>query len=158
MSDKIHVHICYGLLFERDFEFPWREDEKLEGDWEEWWYRQQEGYPTTDEFYDEDGEYLEGVTREMVDARDEEREAWREKVGVPPPFKAIDCCTSDCERLILAVPSTVQDADWWEPIAFEPDALHVSFEETIRLGTFIKQHIPDAPPFAPRWYASAYLG
>ena len=53
MGTSTDGRINYGILFEEDFQFPWDEDEKYDGDIEQWWMYKVHGYKNPIELFDE---------------------------------------------------------------------------------------------------------
>lgn len=53
MSTSTDGQICFGVVFEEDYEFPWDD----ENNFEKWW-QTVNGFKPSFEIYDDKGEYL----------------------------------------------------------------------------------------------------
>lgn len=146
--------ICYGIMFEEEYLFPWDTDEEAEGDIEDWW-RKQVGWKVTKEVYDSAGERLPGVTEGEIRAYFEQQRTF--DALHPVPIVTVNYCSGDCEMIILAVPSTVRRCFRGEALAFSPSDLIVSDEQRAALIDFCAKHGIEAAG-NPSWYLASYWG
>lgn len=99
--------ICYGILFDEDYEFPWastrHEDE------EEWW-REVTGFNPSFRPFTKEGDFTNGVTREdpRIDVFFDEQRAWDQEH--PLPVKLVNVCSDSAPQYILATPSSCKTA------------------------------------------------
>ena len=154
MGVSTNGQICFGIMFEEDFEFPWTNYEDGEGDIESWWIYQVHGFKHDIELYDERGEYLNGHK-----PSDEELERYygpkREFEKTHPlPVELVNYCSGDCAMYILAVPSSCLSARRGYPEEFNPTDLMVSAADKEVLIHFCDQHGIEAPS-EPKWYLSS---
>lgn len=131
--------ICFGNVYEEDFEFPW-DAEPFEGDIEDWWRQEQgldasKGYPA---------------------------EGWLEyqkefDAAHPLPVTLVNYCSDEYPMWILAVPSSSSSNSRGEALAFSPEDLTVTDEEKTALREFcIKYDLILAEDAA--WYLTSYWG
>ena len=109
--------ICYGFLYgEECEEFPW-DEEKWEGDFEEWWAFgfNGAGYVPACQPWTDKGGYAEGFD-ENSDLKPyfAAKKVHKAKVG-PPPVEWVNTCSYECPVWILAVPGTVVTASRGHP-------------------------------------------
>jgi len=152
MSQSTDGQLCYGILFEEGYEFPWGEEDPED------WYDKVRGFKSTyySQIYTPEGEYLNGKkpSKDLFDKHfDEEREF---KKLHPMPFELVNYCSGDYPMYILAIPSTVKSASRGYPevidfkeIVFPPDELG-AFKD------FCNTHGFDA--MEAKWYLSSYCG
>lgn len=144
--------ICFGIMFEEDFEFPWGDEEE-----DQWWTYKVNGYKPPFELYDEAGQYL-GGKRPPQDVMDRYYEALHEfEAAHPMPFKLVNYCSYDYPMYILAVPESFIKNSRGFPKAIEPSALTVTTEARDALLKFCGDH---GIKFEgePRWYLSSLWG
>lgn len=150
--------ICYGILFEDGYEFPWDED----GDIEDWWndiHGMKDWKPTV-EIYNSEGNYLNGIkpSKEAIDAYYDERRAFKESLSIPPlPVEMVNVCSGDYPTYILAVPSSSKSASRGYPQEFDPQLLKVSEDELQALLGFCDKYELEYDG-EPKWYLSSYWG
>ena len=147
--------ICYGVLFEDDYEFPW-DAEEYGGDIEAWW-RAVNGYQPPFELYDSDGNYLDGIEppQMRIDAYFGARHEWDEQHAVP--VARVNACSGDHPLYIVAVPSTVRKAYRGWPETFNPTDLQVDSTAVDELCEFCDKY-GLAYQGEPAWYLSSYYG
>lgn len=142
--------ICFGLLFDEGYEFPWDESEM---GIEEWWRDQYDWKPSLT-IYDDDGNRLPNVTEEQVRTYYQEFRDW--DAAHPLPVKMINYCSGDYAMYILAIPSTVKSASRGEPVVLSPDLdFVIKPEERQAFLDFIQTHEIEAEAL-PAWYLSSY--
>jgi hypothetical protein len=153
MGQSTDGQICYGILFDEGFEFPWGDK-----DIDDFWLEDVLGFKHSIVLFDSDGEYLNGVepTREQTSAYFKEKSDF-EDAHRKCPFKLVNYCSVDCPEYIIAINSTVLTANRGYPIKFDPNILKVTNEQIESLIDFCHKCgiICDSEPF---WYLSSYLG
>lgn len=150
MGVSTNGQICYGVLFEEGFEFPW------DGDIEKWW-REMQGYKPPFELYDDAGEYVGGQKppeNKIEDWHSHRREFDK---AHPVPVDLVNVCSGDCPIYILAIPEYVYSARRGYPEAFDPTKLLIDPVKEAQLLMFIGDHIGNEH-YAPKWYLSSYWG
>lgn len=101
--------ICYGILFEEGVEFPW-DDERFDGDMDDWWLFEVLKFRHSFEIYDPDGNYIDG-TRPSQERISEYYNESREFLKANPcPVTKVTHCSCDYPMCILAVPHTFKYA------------------------------------------------
>ncbi len=151
MGVTINGQICYGILFEDRYEFPWDSEDDFY--LEDWWCKSQ-GYKSLYEPFTPEGEWAEGYD-ESSDLRDYHDHYAQWKREHPIPVKEVNCCSGDYPIIILAIPSTVMWASCGYPQEFEPiteliiDSLHLSNFKTFFTITNLEWS-------EPKWYLSSY--
>lgn len=154
MGQSTNGQICYGIMFEEDFEFPWAGDDG-ESDIDDWWIYQVHGFKHDFELYDEAGNHLPG--KRPPSAEDLEKYYGPKRAfekANPLPVKLVNYCSGDCEMYILAVPRTVLTARRGYPEEFKPEDLVVSETERATVQAFCVQHGIEMPA-EPKWYLSS---
>lgn len=152
MGTTTNGQICFGILFEEGYEFPWDEDGL---DIDDWWREVKEWRPSK-AVYTEGGNRLPGVTDADIDAYYRERREW-DKAN-PCPVALVNYCSGDCPMYILAIPSTMKSARRGYPEVISRD-LDFEFKPGDRqafLG-FMQAYEIDCPS-VPAWYLSSYWG
>lgn len=141
--------ICFGLLYEEGFDFPWDEDEK---DIEDWW-RDQHDWKPSKEVYDGDGNHLPGITKADIEAFYKEQRDWDE--AHPLPVEVVNVCSGDCPIYMLAIPSTVKTANRGYPVIIDINT-DFQFKEGERQAflDFIQTHELQTE-HVPAWYLSS---
>jgi hypothetical protein len=159
MGVSTNGQICFGILFEEGFEFPWdTEDEDPEGDLEEWWLYKICGYRNPIELYNKEGGYLNGVepSKKDADLYYSSRRDYLQKH--PVPVKLVNYCSGECPMYILAIRRTSIYNNRGYPKEFDPKELTVTKEESIELRVFCKKYINFSAVYYPKWYLSSYWG
>lgn len=160
MGVSTNGQICYGIMFDEDTKFPW-DDEKYEGDIDNWWLYGVVGFKPSFEIYsdddDDDNTYVDGKqpSDEVFSAYFGEIHEAR-KVN-PTPASVINYCSDNVPMYILAVPSTVNQARRGYPEVFEPSDLVVTDAQKTALIEFCKAHGIGVGG-EPAWYLSSYWG
>ena len=151
MGTSTNGQLCYGIVFEEGFEFPWGDDI------EDWWTYTIHGFKHSFELFDSAGNYLNG--REP--SRDECSRYWQERRDFealhPLPVEVVNYCSGECPMYLLAVPGTVRVACRGYPEVIHPSALVVSNEGRDGLIGFLNDHGIDIPS-DPGWLLTSYWG
>jgi hypothetical protein len=145
--------ICFGILFEEGFEFPWDVPD-YDRDIDEWWLMKANGYKPSFELFNKEGEYLtKGKPAQDVIEKyfDERRKFIKDK---PLPVALVNYCSVDYAEYILAVPSSRMHARRGYPVSFEPEALRVTVEDIAVLKKFCGDH-GITYEGEPKWYLSS---
>lgn len=161
MGVSTNGQICFGILFEDGYEFPW-DGEPFEGDFDEWWLVQN-GYKEIPGVWDEKGNQI-GTEEEVKSYFAHKRKFDKEH---PPPVTLVDYCSCDYPMYILAVPSSERVNHRGYPRAFNPSDLQVSPKEVDALLKFCKdfgikpeidEDDKDGDDGKPKWWLSSYWG
>lgn len=127
MSISINGNLCYGVLFDSSFHFPW----KSPGELEDWWQKVQ-GFKPRFYPFDNKGDYLEGLNRYSSDVSiyfDEVCE-WERKN--PVPIEMVNYYSGDCPMYIITTPVAAFSSSGGNPISIDPQAL-LFLEQKTRL-------------------------
>lgn len=124
--------ICYGIVFEDGYEFPWDVDH--DGDPEEWW--------------------ISKVLQLIYKDYDEMHAILKDN---PLPFELVNYCSCEYPMYILAVPGTLKSAYKGSPKSFTLDELKVDEEASNKLITFCEEHGLTGES-AIGWVLSSYMG
>lgn len=153
MGISIDGQICYGIVFDDEYEeFPWEEY-----DLEDWWLEQC-GFKPPIEIYTDDGEYVNGICPDQ-EVIDEYYRYGREfKKNNPMPIEMVNACSSDYPVWIMAVSGTIMGASWGYPEAFDPEKLIVTEAQKKDLIDFCNKYGIDITDKEPKWYLSSYKG
>lgn len=156
MGTSTDGQICFGVMFEEDYEFPWNA-EQYDDDIEAWW-RDVHGYknPAPNPFTEE-GEYNDGFSSgdpRVSEYFDRQRD-WMKKN--PVPVTEVNYCSGDCPMIIIAVPSTVKTNNRGYPLEFSPSLLTVRVKEVKMLRDFCTKY-GLAEDCTPKWWLSSYWG
>jgi len=142
--------ICFGILFEEDYEFPWDAIDDIE----EWWL-EENNFSHSIEIYDETGNYKNG----RVPSEEEVDIYWAEQndflVENPIPIELVNCCSCDCPIYILAIPRTVITASRGCPEIFNPEKMKVSKQEVMELFDFCVEYLNIEEGTSANWYLSS---
>lgn len=148
MGMSTDATICYGVLFDSNYEFPW-DEQGLEID--DWWI-DTSGY----EFVGVGGTEYERSSREYS-----ERAAWLASHSLPVAL--VNVCSGEYPIYVVAVPSTVLTAHRGEPVEFNPLDLAarlsraIEAQEIAAFYSFLLEHLDDDPLSPPAiWYLSSY--
>lgn len=154
MGTSTNGQICYGIMFEEDFDFPWG-DAKYDGDIEEWW-KEVSGY-VNPHFnpWTEDGDYKEGVAHDdpRIQEYHDHRYDWAQ--NNPLPIEVVNYCSGDCPMYILAVPSTFESASCGYPTVINTRELVVKDEAEKDLIDFCKKHGIEVDDTSIGWWLSS---
>jgi hypothetical protein len=154
MGQSTNGQICFGIMFEEGFEFPWTSDEDGEGDIESWWIYQVHGFKHDIELYDEAGNHIDGKEPSKEDLEKYYGPQQAFEKAHPLPIELVNYCSGDYPMYILAVPRTVKINHRGNAVAFNPGELVVTQEERALLIDFCGQHGIEMPN-EPKWYLSS---
>jgi hypothetical protein len=131
--------ICYGIIFEEGYEFPWN-SEDFDGDIEEWW------------LVESGWEYEDEKPFEQYSKR---RRDWEE--SHPLPVKLVNYSSSNYPAYVLACPSSEVTVDNGYTKVFKPNTLIASGKELNNLLQFCEKYglLCDN---GPDWILSSYWG
>ena len=150
--------ICYGIIFEEGFEFPW-DVEEYDNNIENWW-RHVNNFKPAKEIYTDEGEKIEGITKEEVDQYWEEILKWDKEN--PVPVEVVNYCSYDFPMYILAIQGTVTTNSRGYPQELDFNKLTLSIEPQNykKFIEFIRQWFPDLSEEErrPKWWLSSLIG
>lgn len=155
MGQSTNGQICFGILFEEDYEFPWMTSD--DEDWngiDDWWIYQVHGFKHDIDLYDENGHHIGGKPPSAEDLEKYYGPKRAFEKAHPIPVELVNYCSGDAAMYIMAVPRTVRTARRGYPEIFEPADLVVTEEEKTTLIKFCEQHNIDMPD-EPKWYLSS---
>lgn len=124
--------ICYGIIFEDEYEFPWDIDH--EGDPEMWWISE--------------------ILKLTYNGYHEKKAILKDN---PLPFELVNYCSGEYPMYILAVPGTVKRASRGNPTSFTLDELKVDEAASNKLVEFCKEHDLTGDSEIG-WILSSYMG
>lgn len=152
MSVSTDGQLCYGIVLEEDYEFPWS-DEEWDNDIEDWWVYGILGYPRAD-FYDDHGKKP-GTTHEQVD--EYYKGLWAFRKENPLPVDVVNYCSDNAPMYILAVPSSKHSNSRGFPVEIDPEQLIVAHGEKMALLEFCDTYNIERDD-EPKWWLSSYWG
>lgn len=119
MGVSTNGQLCYGVLFEDGFEFPWDEYDGIE----EWWKEVKGFVPTVFYPFDDEGNYAEGFNRESpeVDAYFDEEDEW-EKAN-PIPVELVNYCSGEYPMYIITVSTASYSNRRGNAVVIDPNEL-----------------------------------
>lgn len=155
MGQSTDGQICYGIIFEEGYEFPWIKEDEEFGSIEDWWLEQQSFKPKHP-IYNESGEWIHirKPTEEEYDVYFTEVRAFQAEH--PLPIAEVNYCSGDYPMYILAVPSTLKEASRGNPKEFDPKDLTVTDCEKQALIDFCTKYNLEGSE--PKWWLSSYWG
>ena len=118
MGVSTNGQLCYGVLFEEGFEFPWDEYDDIE----DWWAKVK-GFTPTVYPYNSEGDYAEGINAKSpeIDIYHNEKSEW-EKAN-PIPVELVNYCSCDYPMYILTVPSANYYNSRGDAVGIDPTKL-----------------------------------
>lgn len=145
--------VCYGVVFDDGYEFPWDDYDDIE----EWWLKKVNKFKPSVEIWNSEGNYIGGVRppEAVVDAYYTEKKKFAE--SVPLPVELVNYCSADYPCYMLAVPSTVRTASRGNPTKLSPESLQVKPSEIAALTEFCEKY---GLTFieGPDWFLTSYWG
>lgn len=156
MSTSTDGQICYGVVFEEDYEFPW-DDEVYNGDFDEWWLVESGWRWNKENPYTPDGEYASGFSKDdpRIDEYYDSRNAWKD--AHPAPVELVNYQSGECPAYILAIPSSVLIAHRGYAEVFRPSELVAKDDEAEKLMEFCSKYGLEFEE-GPCWLLSSYWG
>lgn len=154
MGSCASSQVCFGIPIDDRYELPWVE----EGiDIEDWWEKVN-GFKTSVELYDEDGNYIEeNPKKEVVDAYYTERDTWWDLN--PIPVMEVRHSYWEEPEYILAVRGSYSVIDSGETLdVLSAIANTPNPREIHDLKEFMRQYIPEVEICEPTWLISAEYG
>jgi hypothetical protein len=156
MGVSTNGQLCFGLVFEKGFCFPWDVDVDGDdsGDIEQWW-RKVNGYKPPFELYTDDGNgYVGGVkpSEKKINEYYDTQNKWDREH--PMPVMEVNYCSGDCPMYILAVPESFKNNRRGYPEKFDPKDLTVSQEGIDKLLKFCKDYDIEYEG-EPGWYLTS---
>jgi len=134
MGTCIDGQLCYGIVFEEDFEFPWYEDGILD------WWLEVCGNKNPFDCGKDPKEYFR-YRREAMERS-------------PVPFTLVNYCYVDDPMYIVAIPSTVKTASRCYPEKIT--SLDIDERERTAFLDACKKYL--GVEEEPKWYLSSFWG
>lgn len=135
MTTSTDGQICYGVMVEEEFTFPWDYDDNIEA-----WWRKIQGYMPPYVLYNEFGDYSTSATpsQKIINEYYDHQVAFDE--AHPLPIELLMHCSFDYPMYILAVPGTVIYAPRGYPKSFNPIGLNVTETGVAILRKFCQEY------------------
>lgn len=146
MGTSTNGQLCFGICFEEDYEFPWKDFDDIQD-----WWKEINGYKNPFRLFDEEGR---SVSRKEEDDYFEFSEKWEK--DNPLLFEVVNYCSFDYPMCILAVSSTIRTALRGYPQKLDVEDLTVSEEEIKALTDFCQEY--GLKGDGPNWWLSSYWG
>lgn len=155
MGVSTNGQICYGIIFDDGFEFPW-DAEKWGGDIDEWW-RDVNGYEPGFNPYTDEGNHREGVVEDdpRIYEYHSRMQNWMKEH--PIPVKLINYCSGEVPMYILAVSCSCITSRRGHPIDFDPKSLTLDGVQGLLLGLFCTKYGIETED-EPKWWLSSFWG
>ncbi len=158
MGISTNGQLCFGIIYNDGYEFPW-DNSPYNGDYEEWWLVEIHGYKPPFQLYDERGEYLNGKEPSKSQRDAYYKHKFEFKKQHPFPVKVGNYCSGDYPMYMIAVPNSFYSNHRGSLIEIDPDQLKVTVEEVNALVDFCKTYCcAEMSEFTPKWYLSSYWG
>lgn len=163
MGESTNGQICYGVVFDEDYEFPW-DDEKYEGGIEAWWRDVNNFVNPAFNPFTEEGDYKPGVANDdpRISKYFKQDHEWDK--AHPLPVELVNYCSGDCPMFILAVKESCISNNRGFPVQFDPSSLTVSDEARRALLKFCVDYGLEISTEEvtevrePEWLLSSYWG
>lgn len=147
--------LCFGILFEEGYSFPWDDDE-YEGDLEKYW-RSLKGFVNPLEFpYDEKGYYKPGFSFNDPRVRSYYEAANDWDKDNPIPITLVNYCSGDVPMYIIATKNI--SASRGSPGVIDPNFLNTDYEEEKKKIFDFLSACGIETTEEPKWYLSSYWG
>lgn len=164
MSTTTDGQICYGIMFDEGYKFPW-DTEQWDGDSNEWWLYEVCRYRNPFELYENGGyRYIGGVKPPNAVIKQYHDAKHNFLAKHPFPVKEVNYCSCEVPMYIIAIERTVIEANRGYPTVFDPVSLVVTEAERENLIEFCLQYLQpindgdEFPLMEPQWYLSSYWG
>jgi len=154
MGTSTDGQICFGVMFEEDYEFPWSDrDDGIE----DWWLEESGWKYDGENPFDADGNFAPGFKEDdpRVDAYFDSQSSW--KKSHPCPVVEINYQSGDYPAYILAIPDSLQTANRGNPVAINPEELSVDGSAIEALKEVCAKYDLKYEG-EPSWYLSSYWG
>jgi hypothetical protein len=151
--------LCFGVLFEDGYTFPW-DEEPWNGDSDKWWLKGVHEFKPSFEIYDGEGGYLNGErpSQELIDKYYKEEKDFLEKVG-EFPVKMENYCSGEYPMYIITLDSKSYTNNRGTPKEINPETdFVVTDEEKKIIRDFVDTYIKPEEPMEAKWYLSSYWG
>lgn len=141
MTTATDGEICYGVLFPDEWKMPWNDDDKYDGDINEWWI-DHSGFVPSFAPFDDRGYYVPGVTPEdpRIDTWLGERAQWLEAHPLPP-IELVNVCSGEVPRWIVAAERPRYTAHRGYPVVIDVVDLYSTLDQQTAIKLFIATHI-----------------
>jgi hypothetical protein len=154
MSVSTDGQLCFGVLFEEGYSFPWDDDE-YEGDIEKYW-KSLKGFVNPVECpYDENHNYKPGISG----FNDPKVGAYLDAVinwgkNNPVPIELVNYCSGGYPLYIIATKNI--SASRGSPEVIDPDFLNINYEEEKKKIFDFLSACDIETTEEPKWYLSSY--
>ena len=149
--------LCFGILFEEGYSFPWYDDE-YEGDLEKKYWRSLKGFVNPVECpYDENHNYKPGISGfndPRVDAYLDAAINWDK--NNPIPITLVNYCSGDVPMYIIATKNISASRGY--PGVIDPNFLNIDYEEEKKKIFDFLSACGIETTEEPKWYLSSYWG
>jgi hypothetical protein len=148
--------LCFGILFEEGYNFPWDDDE-YEGDLEKYW-RSLKGFVNPVEYpYDENHDYKPGISG----FNDPKVQAYYNAIfewgkNNPAPIEIVNYCSGDVPMYIIATKNISANRGY--PAVIDPDFLNIDYEKEKKIILDFLSDCGVETEEEPKWYLSSYWG
>lgn len=155
MGTSTNGQICYGILFEEGFEFPW-DNSEWEDDIDDWWLHVS-GWTWDKEQPFIDGDYAPGFYRDhpLIEEYFSSSRSWLKEH--PLPVLLVNYQSGECPAYILAAPGTLTIARRGYPELITTDVFTRTLEQEESLVSFCQKYGIEYDT-KPQWYLSSYWG
>lgn len=152
MSRATDGQLSFGFVFEEGFEFPW-DDDKYEGDIDEWWLDVRGFSGVAESPYDENGNYRTGLNSDSPEVSiyyEKERE-WLK--NHPLPVKLVNYCSGDYPMFVIASKSFSNRRGY--PNKISPESL-MDTEEALQVLVDFCEEFGIEPEGEAAWWLTSY--
>jgi hypothetical protein len=153
MGRSTDGQFSYGCVFEEGFEFPW-DDEKYDGEIEEWWMDVLGFVNNVESPYDEAGNYKPGFNSRSPEIGKffQSRREWLK--DNPIPVELVNYCSGDYPMYLLASKSIT--ASRGGPTKVSQDFMLNAVTAHAQLTDFLTTYSIDYDPDQVGWWLSSY--
>ena len=139
MSQSTNGQICYGIIFEGGFPFPWEHYSEQE------WWREVNGFKQATIYDKNDPSGFKGGRRpaeSVIDAYYDEMHAW-DKAN-PMPVTLVNYCSDSCPMYIIAIVESFKNCTRGYPQEINPSDLKVTDEQRQKVIDFCETYLKEA--------------
>lgn len=153
MGTSSYAKICFGIVFEEGFEFPWDKHPDIE----EWWFNEIHKYKPPFEIYDEKGNWLNGVKPSEDAIKEYYDHLHKFKSERPLPVELLNYCAYEQPMYILTLKETIKMVEFGEVLDINDLRLitNKNHEDILEDFCFDYGIVCDKPP---TWYLTAFMG